>query len=77
MSKRLEELLAELHHETARQLLAAIRSGSASPGHFMAAIRFLKENGVDAVPKEGSPMADLAKIVPFPSGDEADYHHCP
>ena len=74
MSKRLEELLAQLHLATAEELLKRIRSGEAKPGDFMAAIRFLKDNGFDAVPKDGSPLADLAKLVPFPGGDEdVDY----
>lgn len=74
MSRSISEILEELHTATAEELLTVIKSGNAAPGHFMAALRFLKENGVDAVAKPGSPMADLAKLVPFPTGAE-DFTH--
>lgn len=70
----LEQLLDELHNETAKQLLKAIRAGDAAPGVYAAAIRFLKDNGVSGVPTKGSPIADLAEMVPFPTGAE-DFAH--
>lgn len=73
-NRSVTDILADLHTATAEELLKVIKSGEAAPGHFMAALRLLKDNGVDAVVKPGSPMADLAAIVPFPAGD-TDYSH--
>ncbi|HWL80115.1 MAG TPA: hypothetical protein VNR89_04120 [Roseomonas sp.] len=71
----LQDILAQLHEETAKQLLKRISSGTAAPADFMAAIRFLKENDISAVVQPGSPAADLARMVPFPTSDDTEYPH--
>lgn len=62
-----EELLASLNNETAKAILNRIKSGEATSGDFMAAIRFLKENGFKPPPIDGNPDGQaLADLVPFP-----------
>lgn len=72
----LKAILKELHLAVGDDLLAKVKSGTASPATLMAAIRFLKENGVSCEPsdlmeldkamKEGRQLSAL----PFPSDNE-------
>jgi len=60
-----DKILEQLHHGVAVTLLERVESGEATPAELSAAIKFLKDNGIDAVPKEGSPLVNLAKVLPF------------
>ncbi len=67
--------LDKLHVELTKQLLARVKSGQATAADLSVARQFLKDNNIDALPEEGSPMADLARSVPFQDTDEADFKH--
>ena len=67
--KASQEALEKLHGAIARELTNRIANGEATAADISAAIKFLKDNHIDAVPKEGSPLADLAAALPFPTAD--------
>jgi predicted nucleic acid-binding protein len=75
MSRALPELLDSLHSEVAKALLKKVQSGEATAADLNAAAKFLKDNGIEAVPVAGSPLAALAAAsVPFPSQLDDDNH---
>ncbi|GGD03524.1 hypothetical protein GTQ45_02030 [Pyruvatibacter mobilis] len=68
-SKASEEALERLHTAVAEELTRRIQSGEAKPADISAAVKFLKDNGIEA--DIGSSNADsatqkLADILPFP-----------
>jgi hypothetical protein len=65
----LNDLLEKLHEELAKDLLVRIQSGEATAAEMANAIRFLKDNGIDAHIQQGSPLENLAKILPFQDPD--------
>ena len=68
MSK-LDQLLTTLHEELAQSLLERLRSGEAKAADLNVIRQFLKDNNIDSVPKEGSPLANLVHELPFTEGD--------
>ena len=67
----LDELLQQLHGELAKEFLRRIREGEAKPADLSAARQFLKDNGVESVPSEGTDLSELAGEVPtFEDEDE-------
>ena len=69
--KELDQILAKLHTELALQLLERLRSGEAKAADLNVIRQFLKDNGIDSVPKEESPLGNLVNELPF-SGEAAD-----
>lgn len=67
-----KDLLELLHESVAKDLLARVQSGEASPAELNAAIKFLKDNGIEALPKEDSPLARLAGALPVFEEDIRD-----
>ncbi len=67
--KDLNTVLTQLHEGIAEELLARIQSGNATAAELTAAIKFLKDNGIDAHVKDASPLANLAQILPFQDPD--------
>jgi hypothetical protein len=66
-----EELLGLLHDAVASKLLAKVQSGEASPAEMSAAIKFLKDNGIEAIPTPSNHLGQLAKSLPdFDTEDE-------
>lgn len=59
-----EEALGNLHAAIAEELLKVIKSGEATPGHFSAAIKFLKDNHIESVIEDGNSLHDLYKNIP-------------
>jgi hypothetical protein len=59
-----EDILATLHSAVAQDLLRKINSGEATAQELNAAIKFLKDNGIEAVREEGNPMDALVKSLP-------------
>lgn len=76
MSKATEELLDQLHGLVAKDLIDKIKSGEATAQDLGAAIRFLKENNVQADPSENKNLGELYETVtsvedlPFTVGEE-------
>ncbi len=65
MDISLEQTLATLHTAVAQELLDRVRSGEAKPADMSNAIKFLKDNNIDAMPVQGSPLDGLLGALPF------------
>ena len=65
MDISLEQTLATLHTAVAQELLDRVRSGEAKPADISNAIKFLKDNNIDAMPVQGSPLDGLMGSLPF------------
>ena len=61
----LNDLLEKLHEERAKDLLVRIQSGEATAAEMANAIRFLKDNGIDANTGQSQPLMNLATVLPF------------
>ena len=57
--------LKELHAVLAEKLLAKVKDPDAKSSDLNVARQFLRDNGIDAVPTEGSPLQKLAEELPF------------
>ncbi len=68
--KARKEVLEELHGTVAVELLNRIRNGEARPADMANAIKFLKDNGIEGLPIEGSPLGNLVNNMPFPTKDQ-------
>ena len=69
------DILATLHNAVAEDLLGKVLGGEATAQELNAAIKFLKDNGIEALPVENSPLADLASSLPDFTDDESDSLH--
>ena len=65
--KARKEVVEELHGTVAVELLNRIRNGEARPADMANAIKFLKDNGIEGLPVEGSPLGNLVNSMPFPT----------
>lgn len=66
-----EELLGSLHEAVAVSLLTKVQSGDATPAEISAAIKFLQNNGIEAVVGRGDSTLDkLAASLPTFDEDE-------
>ena len=73
MSRATEELLALLHDNLAKKLLELLDSGEAKASDLNVIRQFLKDNGIDSVPKEASPLSQLAdRTLPSFSDDPTE-----
>lgn len=59
------DLLKSLHTAVAEDLLEKVQSGEATAAELSAAIKFLKDNGIEALPTEGSTLGNLVDSLPF------------
>lgn len=51
-------------------LIARVKSGDASAGELNVARQFLKDNGVDCIPRTGGKLHSLTQALPFtPEGE--------
>jgi hypothetical protein len=57
-------MMALLHKTPAENLLLRIQDPEAKSSDLNVARQFLKDNGIDAVPVEGSPLSDLVRTLP-------------
>lgn len=69
-----EDLLGSLHDAVAKDLLKRVMSGEASPAELNAAIKFLQNNGIEAIATEESPLGKLVAALPT-FDDEEDRLH--
>ena len=70
MSRASEDLLATLHDAVANDLLARVRSGEATSAELSAAIKFLKDNGIEAVPSMDNSLGKLMASLPTVEDDD-------
>jgi hypothetical protein len=59
MSRATEELMDRLHASIAEELLNRVTSGEATAADLQAAIKFLKDNGIEGVAKDDTALARL------------------
>jgi len=59
-----QEILALLHDEVAKDLIRKVTSGEASASELSVAVKFLKDNGIEALAVADSPLANLAASLP-------------
>ena len=64
------ETLNLLHEAVANELLARIRSGEAKPADLSVAVKFLKDNSIEAIPTDGSMLKQLLEELPFDDEEE-------
>ena len=75
MKKRAtEDTLGELHRLVAQALTDKINSGEATPADMNAAIKFLQNNGIEAIAIDESPLGKLVESLPT-FDDEEDHIH--
>lgn len=59
-----EELLGKLHDMVASDLLRRIETGEATAQELAQAIKFLKDNGIEAIPVENGKLQALTDMLP-------------
>ena len=64
--------MASLHKTLAENLPLRIKDPEAKSSDLNVTRQFLKDNGIDAVPVEGSPLSDLVATLPDFSDADAD-----
>lgn len=69
-SRASEEAFEELHSILTKEITSRIKSGEASTADLRAAIEWLKANDITGVAVEGSPLANLAGLIPELTFDE-------
>ena len=62
--KATEDMFNELHNIVTKQLLSRIKSGEASTADLKAACDWLAKNDISGIAVEGSPLDQLASILP-------------
>lgn len=67
-----KDLLADLHKVLAEQLLDRIKNPEAKSADLNVARQFLKDNGIEALATQGSPLADLVNTLPDFNDEDAD-----
>lgn len=72
MSAASKEVMDALHSIVAKELSDRIKSGEATAADISNAIKFLKDNGIEAVMGKGGAIDSLARQFPT-FGDEDEY----
>ena len=67
--------LKELHAVLAEKLLEKVKDPDAKSSDLNVARQFLRDNGIDAVPVEGSPLQKLADELPFDIPEKPEITH--
>lgn len=65
-----EELLGRLHDAVAQKLLDKVEAGDATPAEISAAIKFLKDNNIEAEPTPDSTLTKLGDALPSFSAED-------
>jgi hypothetical protein len=68
-----EELLGQLHEAVAKSLLMKVQTGEATAAELNAAIKFLQNNGIEAIQTESNPLGMLAASLPVFDDDIEEY----
>ena len=71
-----KDALAALHEAVATDLLRRVNSGEAVASELSVAVKFLKDNGIEARATDNSPLANLAASLPVfdDAGEDALPH---
>ncbi len=68
----LREIMKTLHEALAQELLDRVNSGTATASDLSVVRQFLKDNGIDSVPKKGDPLERLSHTLPFTEADDEE-----
>ena len=67
-----QDIMNQLHRLLAETLTARVKDPEAKTGDLNVARQFLKDNNIDALPVENSPLSDLVKSLPDFADDDTD-----
>jgi hypothetical protein len=59
-----EELLGRLHEAVAADLLRRVQSGEATASEMSVVVKFLKDNGIEALATDNNSLGKLVKEMP-------------
>ena len=68
-------LMERLHQEIAEDLLKRVQSGEATSQELSVAVKFLKDNGIEAQVTKDSPLANLIDSLPDFDDDPLHSRH--
>ncbi len=68
-------LMEQLHQEIAEDLLKRVQSGEATSQELSVAVKFLKDNGIEAQATKDSPLANLIDSLPDFDDDPLHSRH--
>ena len=66
----MSDKLKELHDVLTQQLLDRVKSEDAKASDLNVARQFLKDNGIEALPVDNSPIKSLVDELPFSNEEE-------
>ena len=66
----MSEKLSQLHQELAEKLLERVRDPKAKSSDLNVARQFLKDNGVESIAVDNSPLKSLVDSLPFSDPEE-------
>ena len=70
----IDEKLKELHGVLANELLKRVKDPEAKASDLNVARPFLKENGIEEIPTDNSPLKALVDELPFNTEEELVLH---
>jgi hypothetical protein len=66
----MKDIFEKLHTGLAEDLLSKIESGEATAADLSVARQFLKDNGIDSLAFQASPLTRLATVLPYENINE-------
>ena len=70
----IDKNLKELHGVLAEQLLKRVKDPEAKASDLNVARQFLKDNGIEAIPVDNSPLKALVDELPFDTEEDRVLH---
>lgn len=70
----MSKTLKELHEVLAQELLNRVRDPEAKASDLNVARQFLKDNGIEAIPADNSPLKSLVDELPFNTEEDLVLH---
>ena len=71
----IDEKLKELHGVLANELLKRVKDPEAKASDLNVARQFLKDNGIEALPVDNSPLKALVDELPFDNEEDLVFRH--
>jgi len=70
----IDQKLKELHGVLAQELLKRVKDPEAKASDLNVARQFLKDNGIEAIPVDNSPLKSLVDELPFDTEEDLVLH---
>ena len=70
----IDKNLKELHGVLAKQILKRVKDPEAKASDLNVARQFLKDNGIEAIPVDNSPLKALVDELPFDTEEDRVLH---